>query len=95
MVPLVTAAVLALGCTHATQPRPEAAVPNATSGAPSSGRVDGVPRSTSRYFDVREYGAKGDGRTIDSDEVAGRWLVAIDFGPMVEIKREQFRYAPR
>jgi hypothetical protein len=33
------------------------------------------------------------GRIIDTDEVAGRWLVAIDLGPLV--KREQFRFTPR
>jgi hypothetical protein len=29
------------------------------------------------------------------DEVAGRCLAAIDVGPVVEVKREQFRFAPR
>ena len=35
------------------------------------------------------------GRIIDTDELAGRWLVAIDFGPVREVKREQFCFAPR
>ena len=35
------------------------------------------------------------GRVIDTDEAAGRWLVAIDFGAVIEVKREQFCFAPR
>jgi hypothetical protein len=34
-------------------------------------------------------------RIIDADELAGRWLVAIDLGPVVELSGFQFCYAPR
>jgi hypothetical protein len=33
-------------------------------------------------------------RVIDTDEAAGRWLVAMDFGAMIEVKREHFYFAP-
>ena len=34
------------------------------------------------------------GRIIDTDEAAGRWLVAMDFGAVIEVKREHFCFAP-
>jgi hypothetical protein len=32
-------------------------------------------------------------RIIDDDELAGRWLVAIDLGAVAELSGFQFRYA--
>ena len=37
----------------------------------------------------------GMGRIVDTDEAVGRWLVAIDFGAVIELKREHFCFAPR
>jgi len=34
------------------------------------------------------------GRTIDTDQAAGRWLLAMDFGAVIELKREHFCFAP-
>ena len=34
------------------------------------------------------------GRIIDTDEAAGRWLVAMDFDAVIEVKREHFCFAP-
>jgi hypothetical protein len=35
------------------------------------------------------------GRIIDADAAFGRWLVALDFGAVIEVKRGQFCFAPR
>ena len=67
--PRALAPALVLACTHAGAPATRPA-PRAAPAREISDRLDGVPVSSTRpTFDVRNFGATGDGHTIDSDAI--------------------------
>lgn len=67
---LTLLATISLACTGSTSPRPAAMPPAAPNTQPGlSDRLPQMPVGFGGRFDVRNFGAKGDGVTIDSDAI--------------------------